>query len=136
MIGIKSYFRRRKREKLMFTKNYQKNLDNRPVCPFGDAEEVWLWFCFCESSGDKGRSLGSAVSRPCETSDVAVILKRLVREKKILQEHLKVLSRFGLAQLPPHPQSGDSAEECRLWREALDFFDPIFRVKGIIGEGV
>ena len=119
----------------MFSKNYQKSLDNRPVYPFENAEEVWLWFCYCESSGKGRRSSGSAFSRPCETSDVAIILKRLVAGKKILQEHLKVLSRFGLAQLPPHPQSGDSAEECRLWREALDFFDPIFRTKGIVGAG-
>ena len=116
----------------MSDKNYQKSPDNRPVSPFADAEEVWLWFCFCESSKDRGRLAGASVSRPCETSDVAIVLKRLVQQKKILQEHLKVLSRFGLAQLPPHPQSGDSAEECRLWREALDFFDPIFRAKGIV----
>ena len=118
----------------MFVKNYQKSPDNRPVCPFQDAEEVWLWFCYCEASSKDGRSAGCSTARPCETSDVAIILKRLVSEKKISQRHLKVLSRFGLAQLPPHPQSGDSAEECHLWREALAFFDPIFRIKGIVGK--
>ena len=118
----------------MLNKNYQKRADNRPVRPFANAEEVWLWFCYRESVGTVRHSRASSVSRPCETSDVAIILKRLVAQKKLFQKHLQVLSRFGLAQLPPHPQSGNTAEECRLWREALALFDPIFRTKGIVAK--
>ena len=116
----------------MSQRSFQKYLDNRPVQPFESAEEVWLWCCYCESE-EKGAHLsGGLTARPCETSDIAIILKRLVTEKKISQNHLRILSRFGLAQLPPHPQSGNSLEECRLWQEALNFFEPVFRLKGII----
>ena len=113
-------------------KSFQKYADNRSVQPFESAEEVWLWFCYCETMEKDAHLSGSSVARPCETSDIAIILKRLVLEKKISQNHLRVLSRFGLAQLPPHPQSGNSLEECRLWREALNFLEPVFRLKGII----
>lgn len=107
--------------------------DYRTDKPFESAEEAWFWFCYCESS-DKGKDPKSRNdwSRPCETSDIAIIVKRLVSSRKIGQNHLKVLTKFGLSQMPPHAAFGDSLMQCRLWEEALAVLQKALEEKGIV----
>lgn len=108
-------------------------LANRPIRFFENAQEVWFWFCFCESF-PKGRNENANYTmRPCETSDVAIIVKRLVLEKKLTQEHLKVLSLYGLKQIEPSEKYGEPARHCFLWKQALERLSKVFLSKGIIG---
>ena len=113
--------------------NFYKYADYRPCRPFETAEHAWFWCCFCESKKEsKEHRAGKDWGAPCETSDILIVLKRLVHAGKITQQHLKTLSKFGLLQAPPHPLFGASLYECRLWKEAMDaFFEPLLS-KGII----
>ncbi len=108
--------------------------DYRETQAFESAEEAWFWFCFCESLGPR-RGSGSGIVRPCETSDISLVVKRLVREKKLGQIHLKIMSRYGLKQMPPHVCAGDSLAACRLWREAMDALAVVLLQKGILAQG-
>ena len=112
--------------------NYVSVLDTRPVDLFEDAEDAWFWFCFCESmpkSSSKGTRL---MVRPCETSDIAIIVKRLVQNKKLTQAHLKILSMYGLKQLIPHEKCGDPVLHCSLWKQAISVMSKAFEEKGLI----
>ena len=64
--------------------------------------------------------------------DIAIAVKKLLREGTIRPEHLKVLTKYGFEQVPPHPHFGDSLKICNLWKEALSFLESILRKKGIV----
>ena len=104
----------------------------KPIQYFENAEEVWFWFCLCETT-PKGHS-GSMkrTMRPCETSDVAIIIKRLVLDKTLTQEHLKVLSMYGLKQFSPSEKCGDPLRHCFLWKQAFERLSNVFKIKGIV----
>ena len=111
--------------------------DYRETTLFESAEEAWFWFCFCESLGsERGRGSSSSIVRPCETSDISLVVKRLVREKRLGQIHLRVMSRYGLKQMPPHVNSGDSLASCRLWCEAMEVLTEVLFKKGILSKGL
>lgn len=113
--------------------NLYVQADYRPEKPFKSAEEVWFWCCLCEGvKGYVNNNDGSGLGRPCETTDIFIILKRLVREKKISQQHLHILSKYGLEQAPPHPLFGANLYECRLWKEALEELEKPLRDKHIV----
>ena len=114
-------------------KNNVLSVNGKPVRVFDSAEEVWFWFCLCESV-ERGRSGGGFWTRPCETSDVAIIVKRLVREGKITQNHLRVLSKYGLEQMPPCEAFGASSTDCFLWKSALFEMEKVFRQKSIVAD--
>ena len=108
-------------------------LEQKPIQYFDTAEEVWFWFCLCESSPKGYSGYSSGMMRPCETSDVVIILKRLILNKKLTQEHLKVLSMYGLKQISPSERYGDPVFHCFLWKQALEKLSEVFKLKGIIG---
>lgn len=113
--------------------NYLRS-DNRPVVLFESAEEAWFWCCFCESSNKERRNgTSSEFTRPCETSDILLAVKRLVAESKLTQTHVRVLSKYGLEQTPPHPNFGDSLLMCRIWDEGIRMLSDSLRTKGIVG---
>ena len=116
----------------MFKSNNFMKIDNRPIRFFDNAQEVWLWFCFCEMTPKSGSKSDCKTTRPCETSDVAIIVKRLVRDKILTQEHLKVLSLYGLKQMPPYEKCGDPIQHCALWKQALQRILEPLKVKGIV----
>jgi hypothetical protein len=47
-------------------------------------------------------------------------------------EHLKVLAKYGFAQVPPHEHFGDTPKICRLWYEGLKFLGNLLKQKGIV----
>ena len=123
-----------KGEKKMIRKSGLR-ADYRQGEPFYTAEEAWLWCCWCEThKGDRGRfsSARRSVARPCEASDILIVLKRLVWKGILKQYHVRVLSKYGLEQMPPHISFGASFDECRLWRDALFVMEPILISKGIV----
>ncbi len=117
----------------MITQKNNTYIDNRPIRFFDTAQEAWMWFCFCETMPSHHAARQREWTRPCETSDIAIAVKRLVREKKISQSHLKVLSQYGLKQLPPDERCGDSKTVCDLWKQALYRLFEVLKLKGIVG---
>ena len=101
--------------------------------PFESAEEAWFWYCLCEQlqKGSQHYS-GSHVARPCEKSDILIAVKRLTQMGRLRPCHLKILSKYGFSQVPPHPHFGDSLKICSLWQEALDFLGALLKKKGIV----
>lgn len=107
--------------------------ENAPATPFDSSEEAWLWCCLCESLGHiKGRGGHRTITRPCESADILIAAKKLLKTGKITHEHLQILSKYGLQQMPPHPNFGDSPRICRLWKDAMDFLENILKQKGIV----
>ena len=112
---------------------YLSYIKEKETTPFDSAEEAWFWCCLCEQL-DRGRRHGpnSSIIRPCETSDIIIAVKRLVQDGKLKPCHVKILSKYGMSQVPPHPHFGDSLKICELWKEALDFLGTLLKKKGII----
>ena len=112
---------------------YLSYTDTRKTTPFESSEEAWFWYCLCESlKNERTHGYEAKTVRPCESSDIAIAVKRLLREGTIRPEHLKVLTKYGFEQVPPHPHFGDSLKICQLWREALSFLESLLRKKGIV----
>ena len=106
--------------------------DQRPSEPFESVEEAWFWCCFCDMHKGKGRSHSNSMTvPPCETSDIFIVIKRLVSEKSLQQKHLRVLSLYGLKQVSPY-MTESSQEDKNLWTEAMTcLWRPLFN-KGIV----
>lgn len=107
--------------------------EGREVLTFNSAEEAWFWYCLCEQmERHKGKKSASSVVRPCEASDIVIAVKRLAQTGQLKAKHIKVLSKYGFCQVPPHPHFGDSLKICELWTEALSFLGDILKKKGIV----
>ena len=107
--------------------------DDRSAEPFESVEDAWFWCCFCDMQKGVGHShASSSTVPPCETSDIFIVIKRLVEEKSLFQKHLRVLSRYGLKQVSPYMADDSSEEDKNLWREAMTrLWRPLFN-KGIV----
>ncbi len=107
--------------------------DNQDTTPFTSAEEAWFWYCLCEQLGnDHPGGSKARIVRPCESSDIFLAVKKLRRAGILRPKHIKVLAKYGLEQIPPHPHFGDSLNICNLWQEAIRFLDSLLRRKGIV----
>lgn len=110
-------------------------LSERPVQPFGSAEEAWLWFARCQLARIEGvRFVADAgdVGRPCDPDDIYRAVDRLVRGNRLTPAHVGVLGRFGCRLAPPDPWAGDSDGDARLWAEALQWLEAELRGRGIV----
>ena len=116
----------------MFKENNMVKIDTSPVHLFENAEEAWMWFCFCESLPKSFKRSGKTATWPCETSDIAIVVKRLLQQKILTQEHLKILSLYGLKQIPPYEKDGDPKRHCQLWKQALQRILKPLKMKGIV----
>lgn len=112
---------------------YLSFIRDKETQPFDSAEEAWFWYCRCEQIGHP-RPLNNnvAMARPCETSDIFITLKNLFKTGVLRAAHIKVLSKYGYSQTPPHPHFGDDSKICALWQEALDFLGLSLKKKGIV----
>ena len=100
---------------------------------FDSAEEAWFWYCRCEQIGcPRPYNSNKTITRPCETSDIFIALKNLLRKGTLRAAHIKVLTKYGYSQVPPHPHFGDGIKICSLWKEALDFLGLSLKEKGIV----
>ena len=112
---------------------YLFSVREKEAVPFDNAEEAWFWCCLCDQleKGSRHRTT-SSVARPCETSDIIIAVKKLLQEGTLRPSHVKILSKYGYSQVPPHPHFGDSRRICDLWKEALDFLGLLLKKKGIV----
>lgn len=112
-----------------------KNLELPPeLTPFSSSEEAWFWCCLCEQLKEiKAQNRTPHLKRPCESADIIIALKTLQKEGKISQNHTRILTKYGLKQLPPHRNFGDSLKACFLWEEAMHFLNILLKKKGIVG---
>ena len=112
---------------------YLKLIDERETIPFESSEEAWFWCCLCEQLGhERGKNRGSRISRPCESSDIIIAVKRLMKQGVLKKEHIWILKKYGFEQMPPHINFGATEKICSLWREAMNFLDSLLRKKGIV----
>lgn len=105
------------------------------VEPFLDAEEAWFWFVRCQvmrREGVKFKTDGSATTRPCEPDDLYRAVMDLKRNRQIGNDHIRVLTRYGLDDVPPDPRIREQERAFRLWDEALDQLTTILKKKGIV----
>ena len=107
--------------------------NNVQATPFQSTEEAWFWYCLCEQQEHTHQSHDKQhLVRPCETSDIFIAVRKLLRIGTLRPSHIKVLSKYGFGQVPPHPHFGDSLKICHLWEEALSFLDVLLKKKGIV----
>ena len=112
---------------------YLSFIREKETQPFDSAEEAWFWYCRCEQMEyPRPSNNNTMMTRPCETSDIFITLKKLFRSGVLRAAHIKVLSKYGYSQIPPHPHFGDDSKICALWKEALDFLGLSLKKKGIV----
>lgn len=103
--------------------------------PFDSVEEAWFWFVQAQEARASGARIVAGrgmVPRPCEPLDMIRVVDRLYRQRKLIRDHLHVLVHYGRRLMAPDPDRRLEARASGLWREALDFLDPILREKGIV----
>jgi hypothetical protein len=74
---------------------------------------------------------GGGLPRPCEPDDVILCVDRLYRARRIDVDHVAVLRIWGERQISPVSARGP-IDECRLWREAMDYLALPLKAKGIV----
>jgi hypothetical protein len=107
----------------------------RPVQPFANAEEAWLWTMaalIARRDGARYSANKGAVIRPCDPDDVVRCLDALYRQGRIDLAHARILRIWGERQLAPAPVIAAERHDYRLWREALERLQWPLRVKGIV----
>ncbi|MBL6946257.1 MAG: hypothetical protein ISR47_06450 [Rhodospirillales bacterium] len=112
-----------------------KPIYETPTVQFSDAEEAWFWFCRCQQLRAMGVRLDGGpgnTARPCEPDDIYRAVKSLAKGRRIGPEHLKVLSRFGLKDIPPDARCREESHAALLWDESLDRLTTALRRKAII----
>lgn len=110
-------------------------LGNRPVDPFLNAEEAWMWFWQCQLAREEGaRFVANAgrVGRPCDPDDVYRVAAGLHRARVLADRHLRVLARFGRRLAPPDGRVREERQDAGLWSEALEQLEEPLRAKGIV----
>ncbi len=112
---------------------YPHTTETRQTTPFISSEEAWFWYCLCEKLGfERAKGGESKIARPCESSDIFLAVKRLLQNGILKPIHIKVLSKYGFEQVPPHEHFGDTPRICQIWKEALQFLETLLRQKGIV----
>lgn len=98
--------------------------------PFYDAEEAIMWVY--RSSRDKGfYHLSGKVKRPCETSDIVVIAKRLKAEGKITAGQYLIFDKFVKGEIQGIP-SGLFDK----WNDFVSKMNEALVLKNIVVKGV
>ncbi len=101
---------------------------------FANSEEAWFWFIRCQRLRSEGARLENApdgIPRPCSPDDIYLSVMSLLRRRFIDMEHLRVLWKYGIRELPPDPRCCREERHARLWDEALDRLTTVLREKGI-----
>jgi hypothetical protein len=115
--------------------NARKSQDGVQTYPFENAEEVWFWFIQAQEAKNEGARFTAGMSlmpRPCEPSDILMILDRLYRNRRLLRDHLLVLRHYGRRQMAPDSRRVKEALAHTLWHEALERIEPVLIKKGIL----
>ncbi|MCK6417817.1 MAG: hypothetical protein L6Q57_02620 [Alphaproteobacteria bacterium] len=103
--------------------------------PFDSVVEAWFWFIQAMAARNDGARIAAGrapVPRPCEPTDILKVLDRLVRNRRLLKEHLLVLRHYGRRLMAPDPRRVKEARAYKLWVEALDVLHAPLVQKGIV----
>lgn len=107
------------------------------VEPFGDAAEVWFWYCAGLAARSAGwttpRTIRSGPPRVCELADVARPIPYLVRRGELTEAQLRVLRIYGEQGREPvrgHTPAEDLDAE--LWYGALGLLERYWRADGVL----
>ena len=112
-----------------------RELNEKENIPFRDAEEAWFWFMAAQQARLEGARFvaGAALMpRPCEPLDILKTLDRLVRQRRVLRDHLLVLRHYGRRFMPPDPRRIKEHRAHTLWRDALEKLQTALEEKGIV----
>lgn len=107
---------------------------NAPGEPFTSAEDAWFWFMQAQEAKAAGARVVAGlglVQRPCEPIDIYRIVDQLYRARKLLRDHLLVMTHYGRRLTPPDPARDREARAAALWEEAFDHLAPALRRKGL-----
>ncbi|GHU01099.1 hypothetical protein FACS1894186_3160 [Alphaproteobacteria bacterium] len=107
---------------------------DREVVPFADAAEAIFWFRRAMSALEKRGNFTPDGARPCEISDMAVILNRLAREGRFSAGSARALAKYAARQERPDTSAGASLSEVLYWHDAIEVLETVLRRKGIVGE--
>jgi hypothetical protein len=124
-----------KPQKTEAVKKIYKRQDGVETYPFDSAVETWFWFIQAQEAKNEGARFSAGMSltpRPCEPSDILLILDRLYRKRRLLRDHLLVLRYYGRRQMAPDPRRAKESLAYTLWVEALERIEPALVKKGII----
>jgi len=91
-----------------------------------------MWFCYCVCTPKVRKETCSDYGYPCEPADIAIVVKQLFLKKQLTVEDIKILEKYGVKQLPPHENNGDTKKVCRIWKQALEKILLPLRLKGIV----
>ncbi len=103
--------------------------------PFDSAEQAWFWFIRCQKMRNDGASYcpsKESSPRPCDPDDLYRIVRRLHQNNRLSDEHLSVLSKFGVLECPPDARHGPEQRAARVWDEAMDRMLSTLMTKGIV----
>lgn len=105
------------------------------VVPFDTAEQAWFWFARCQKLRNEGIRSGDRlqpVSRPCEPDDLYRTAIALYRQRRLNDQHIKVMSHYGFRECPPDPRQRSEEQAARLWADAMDRLHSPLLGKGIV----
>lgn len=107
----------------------------KEIIPFVNAQEAWFWYVQAERARIEGARVTKGMSfypRPCEPSDIFLVIDRLYRNRRLCRDHLKVLRHYGVRLMAPDPRRVKEARAFDLWREAMDWIEDVLIAKGIV----
>jgi hypothetical protein len=91
---------------------------------FESAEEAWFWGILSRRREE--------TARPCEPMELLRIVDRLYRQRRLIRDHLLVLSFYGRRRAAPDPRCRREQRAAALWREAMLAIGPALRRRGIV----
>ena len=94
-------------------------LSDKPQYMFNSAEHAWFWFCRIFERDQAYMGAQSHACPPCESNDIYIIVKKLIQNKELSQDAVKVLFKYGKRQEPPDMRWGSSLNECLRWNDAM-----------------
>lgn len=100
---------------------------------FDDIEKLWFWWCmavnreqrlFARSSKQGGRAT--------ETNDVTAVVQILVNAKKLNDNQLAIMGKYGQLRRVPNPNIFREKRDAAVWDSAMRVLEESFRAKGWI----
>lgn len=100
---------------------------------FDNIERLWFWWCaavnrkqrlFARSSKQGGRAI--------ETNDVTVAIQILVNAKKLNDNQLAIIGKYGKLRRVPNPNIFREKRDAETWDSAMRILEESFCAKGWI----
>lgn len=122
----------------MSKKNYYPTTaSNQDIHPFQSVEELWFWFINANQALLDGAKYSAGLglyNRPCQPADILIIVDRLRRNRRLLWDHIMVMSTYGRRQVSPDPYHHKEMRAATLWQEAMSVLEEVMIDKGFIAQ--